>query len=262
MAHLKEIGAVYRAGADGVLPRIGSAPTGDWQLAARDAANQLHERLGASLDAVILRGSAARAMAVVGSSDLDLIALTKGAHAAPESLDAKGFPELDVEVITIPSDDFLHTKRWQWMRFNLAFCGWTVWGRDVLEGLPEPVLDRSAIAHLHGLSRWIEVWAEHYAAANDRRERHAVCRWVMKRCVRSAFEGVMIDKGVYSRDLYPCAKIASEEHPLFKNALFSAAELAVAPTESIEELSEVVSQCRPLLEDLNRKLLCSRRPHS
>ncbi len=204
----------------------------------------------AAIRSIVVRGSNARNAAVIGASDLDLVILTQGPIAQyKEPVTVPSMPDLDVETVEVSVVEFLDpsSAKTRWLRFNLAFCGWTAWGEDVLPRLPPPQLDRRAYAHLPGLRRWIDTWRDMHREAPDDRERRAICSWIMKRCVRSSFESIMLEANVYTRDIYPCARIAADYHPKYEAPLMTAAELAVNPVCEHEPIEAAVANCRPLL---------------
>jgi hypothetical protein len=244
---LRPIGTFYAADPTGRLPRAGQPPQPPWSEHAAAASRWLARELGADLVSVALRGSAARATAVEGSSDLDLVVVTRqpGPTAWPDYVPT--MPGLKVELHATTEAELRDGPCEAWLRFSLAFSGCTVRGRDVVSELPDPVLGPHAIAHLKAIGRWLPRWRAMLTSSADAEERRAVCTWLMKRCVRSAFESVMLADGVYTRDIFPCAHVAAHHYPGSRSLIFDAAELAMAPVPDEEAIARVAEPMTELL---------------
>lgn len=232
---LRPIGRLFEADALGRLPRLGRAPKGPHGALAHRIAAQVAEGVGDDFVSVVLRGSVARGTEVPEASDLDLVVVTWSGEAGPRPPEG----EFEVEVATIALDALRSDRNAAWMRFALAHSGWTLRGRDVVTDLPEPVLGPHCVAHLWSVERWGRDWPVMLDADPSSAERRLTCRWLMKRIVRSAFEGVMLDLRAYSRDIHPCAVAAARAHPEHAERIWRAAELAVSPTEDRSAIAEV-----------------------
>ncbi len=244
---LRPIGRVYPVRPDGTLPRLGSPPLQPWCGHCEDVSGQVRRLLGQNLVSVALRGSAARGMAVVGGSDLDFVVVTEVETEISQPMMVAAAPGLAIETYCTTEDSLLNDRSRAWMRFNLAFSGWTVFGREVIAGLPDPVLNKVAVAHLKGLDRWFDDWPGHFDQAGSAEEKRSVCAWLMKRAVRSVFESVMLTEQSYSRDIYPCAIIACRHYPEHTHIIIRAAMLAVAPTQDKTLIEDVAGPMHDLL---------------
>jgi len=89
-----------------------------------------------------------------------------------------------------------------------------------------------------------------FKATAQPEQKKAICQWLMKRMVRSLFEAVMVDLNYYSRDIYPCAKIAAQQFAPQKATIWRAAELAMAPTDQPAAIFAVLDGLSPLLRRL------------
>ncbi len=244
---LRAIGQAHRVDARGVLPRLGIAPAPPWDGYAGQVSEALHKALGPNLLSVALRGSTVRATAVIGVSDLDLVVVTQSKVmeiAVPQII---ANPDLEIETALATEDELLSDARFAWLRHNLAFCGYTVWGHDYVGDLPDPKLDTSAFAHVKGVDTWLAQWSAMYTEAPDDKERRAICAWVMKRVVRTLFESVMFEEGVYTRDIHPCADVAARYYPNLRAEIFAAAELVISPTKSLAEIEDLIASLTPAL---------------
>ncbi|WP_298290383.1 hypothetical protein [uncultured Litoreibacter sp.] len=244
---LRAIGQAHAVRPSGQLPRIATPPTPPWDGYVSQICAAYHQELGADLLSVALRGSTVRATAVIGVSDLDLVVVTgrKVMELDPPHIIAA--PDLEVENAMATETELLEDPRFAWLRFNLAFCGHTVWGKDYVSDLPEPVLDRAAVGHLKSADAWLAQWPKMMQDAPDKQERQRICVWLMKRVVRSLFESVMLKEGAYTRDIYPCADLAARHYPTQRGAIFAAAELVVSPTAEIGEIEAALAPLKPTL---------------
>lgn len=247
---LRPIGHVTSADASGVLPRIGAPPTGHSARLANKVSAQLQQQYASKLFAIALRGSTARGTAVAGVSDLDLIVLLN--HSAtdiPSGGLLRGHRvKVDLAQSTYP--EFMTQPKWAWMRFSLAFSGSVISGPDFISTLPDMTLKPHCIAHLKACDRWIAAWEPMFKTAAQPEQKKAICQWLMKRMVRSLFAAVMFDLNCYSRDIYPCAKIAAQQFAPQKAMSWRAAELAMAPTDQPAAIFAVLDGLSPLLRRL------------
>ena len=255
---LRPIGQVTFADAAGVLLRIGAPPTGHWARLASKVSAQLQQQYWSKLFAIALRGAKARGTAAAGVSDLDLIVLLN--HSATDILSggllSGHIVKVDLAQSTYP--DFMTQPKWAWMRFSLAFSGSVISGPDFISTLPDPTLKPHCIAHLKACDRWIAAWEPMFKATAQPEQKKAICQWLMKRMVRSLFEAVMVDLNCYSRDIYPCAKIAAQQFAPQKAAIWRAAELAVAPTDQPAAIFAALDGLSPLLRRLQNHFPRSR----
>ena len=194
---------------------------------------QLPQQYRSDLFAIALPGSTARGTAVAGVSDLDLIVLLN--HSATD----------------IPSGGLLRGHR---VKVDLAQSTYP----DFISTLPDMTLKPHCIAHLKACDRCIAAWEPMFKATAQPEQKKAICQWLMKRMVRSLFEAVMVDLNCYSRDIYPCAKIAAQQFAPQKATIWRAAELAVAPTDQPAAIFAVLDGLSPLLRRLQNHFPRSR----
>ncbi|MEM9797946.1 MAG: hypothetical protein AAF919_15750 [Pseudomonadota bacterium] len=239
---LRPLGRLSRADDSGVLPRLGRAPSGPLASAINVFAKDLLARTGTEGVSVILRGSLARGART--AADVDLALVTDGAATRPP-FDPPDLP-LPVEISVVTRETLLARPDGAWPRFALAHCGWTLAGPDLLTDLPPPRLGPVAIAHLRNVRRWWPVAPLDWTAALA--ERRQICEWLGKRMIRALAEGEMVRRNVYSRDIWPCFRIATLAHPRGRAVLRHIALQAVAPDGRPETLSRMTVAARPLLE--------------
>lgn len=247
MDTIQPIGKAYPADRDGYLPRVGNAPEPPWSDVAAQIAGDVERTIGDNLCSVALRGSVTRGTAVAGVSDVDVVLITaRKLKTVPRRwVDGLSNPKIDVVVVT--EEALRASERCAWLRFSLAFSGWTIWGQDMISELPDPKLGSEAIAHLHSIGAWQQKWRSLIEQNSDRHYRERVCSWLMKRLVRTAFESVMLKENAYARDIYPCVTIATRHNPDFQSALVSAAELSIAPTADTDRIADIERELMDLL---------------
>jgi hypothetical protein len=249
---LRPIGIATPADLDGVLPRLGQQPSGIWLSIATELSNSAHDYFGESLISVALRGSTARNTAIDGGSDIDIIAIVRDPPAqAPEddiALNSKIRPDIKIEASVYQLKELLVPERHRWMRFSLAYSGWTVWGEDIIGKLPEPKIGPYCVGHLPEYMAWSKDYRGYFSKDVPDDERCDMCRWLMKSIVRSLFESIMFDEWAYTRDIYPCAKSAVHHYPEAEDIIWAAAELAVSPVGELETIDVLVDAIRPTLK--------------
>lgn len=248
---LRAIGELTSADENRELPRIGRAPGAHWPAVFGEQSQLLKSEFGDALISVILRGSVARRTDVAGVSDLDLCVVTNSAAGTGLVLRSDLVPSLHLDVEYIDAGAFADPIRYRWLKFSLAHSGWTVWGADLISRLPEPKLNKEAIAHLKAVPKWLDQWMVYFDNSVDERGRKKVCAWVMKRMVRSIFESEMLQLNAYSRDIYICAKAGVEKWPAYSDPIWQAAEYAVAPVSCSVQISKACLSLKPLLLKLH-----------
>ena len=253
-SHLKPIGQLSRADEHGVLPRIGKAPEEPLFSELSQFAEKLELELGKRFHCLAVRGSASRGTFVKGASDIDLIVFAYGPALQTLSPEHWITQTTDIDLEWFEPEDFLQSSRYQWLKLSLSYSGYCFGPQNLLAELPAPTLGSHAIAHLHRVDRWAKAWPAYLAEAKTDGERKRVCSWLMKRIVRSLFEAEMLNGNIYSRDIYPCAKIASEAFPSHAPMIWRAAELAVAPTSEPSLIREVADFLLPKLLNLQSRL--------
>ena len=253
---LRSIGQLTQANAFGELPRIGRAPHVTWRPILNDIVDQFRNSNADGTFSIALRGSAARGASVEEAADLDLVVLLGESATSMGQVQSNAAPEVSIETAYVPASDFLTHLDWVWMRFTLAHCGHTAFGHDHLSDLPEPGLGPHCVAHLRDADRWLKQWKIYWDQDKDYL---AICEWLMKRIVRSLFESQLEQINGYTRDIYPCAKVAIQAFPDLRGAILDAAELAVAPVDDREVISKICDELTPVL--LTRQLEIKNNTH-
>ena len=241
---LRPIGKLIHADTLGNLPRIGRMPHATWHPFLDDLVAQFRKINADDTFSVALRGSVARGATTEVAADVDLVVFLDDEAVPFGPVQSNIFPSMPIEMSLIPRSDFPTHKDWVWMRFALAHGGQTIFGYDHLTKLPEPRLGPHCIAHLRNADRWLKQWQTYWDEDHDYL---AICEWLMKRIVRSLFESQLMQMNAYSRDIYPCSQVAVQAFPNLRQAIMSAAELAVSPVEDREIISKITKQLSPIL---------------
>ncbi|WP_152986637.1 hypothetical protein [Pseudovibrio sp. POLY-S9] len=245
--NVRSVGQLSAADKHGILPVIGQAPEEPLLSELASVAEELHTQLGEQFHSLALRGSASRKTFVKGVSDVDLIIFAQSPEV-PNLFPSHWITQTsDIDLEWIKPEDFLLSTKYRWLRFSLSFSGYCFGPQNILNKLPASSLGPHAIAHLHGAHKWAAFWRTHFDDAQTDAERKRVCSWLMKRVIRSLFEAEMLALNVYSRDIFPCANIASSAFPQYSSMIWRAAELAIAPSSEFQSISEVAETLLPFL---------------
>lgn len=246
MTQLRPIGTLLYADADGLLTSCAKPPAPIWAPILKELIEKLHAHYGDALVSIALRGSVARGTDVVGVSDLDLVVFLNGRSDGLD-LHSALMPDLPIEAAVVDAATFPHDASGAWMAFTLALSGWHIHGRDFIANLPPPHLGPHAMGHLPRADRWLAKWPVYWVDEPDDADRKDICQWLMKRIIRSLMESQMIRLNAYSRDIYPCAKVAADAFSAHQAMIWQAAEYAVAPTSNHEEVAAIVADLAPVL---------------
>ncbi len=197
---LLPIGQVTKATPNGTLPRLGEAPTGFWLDVVSEISELAQSIFHKHLLSVAIRGSAARNAAIVGVSDLDILAIVDDGfedNNVDKDVCSTILPELDIDGTVTSRSTLLKANSHSWVRFSLAYSGWTVWGEDIVASLPAPKLAPHCVGHLDEFERWISTFKLNWETAENNEQKREICRWQMKTIIRSLFERA----GIYQRYL-------------------------------------------------------------
>ena len=83
---------------------------------------------------------------------------------------------------------------------------------------------------------------------NNVKEIEEICRWMMKRIIRTGFETVMLQENVYTRDLYPNYKVFCKYHPAKTALMRKALRLAIEPTSNKTKIMHISKDLVPYIE--------------
>jgi hypothetical protein len=268
---IRPIGRILYADQNGYLPQAdgSKALPSDWQPLANAAVKACCTCLGDRFHSVYVRGSVARGTAVPGVSDIDMVALAAGAmpDGANARLDDLATQLLrqcpiatGIDLVALPEQEFIAATRYRALRFAISLDGYPLAGRDIRARLMRPRVGPEAVMHAHEVPRWRNTALRRLAAEGTEEDVRLTCRWVMKRILRSAFELIMFEVNGYTRDLYPCARLAARAFPRREQALWTALDLAVNPTKDKAYIADVLVELSDWLERDAKALHWNRSP--
>lgn len=207
-----------------------------WQGICRDV-------LGDDLISIYIRGSIPRGLAVEGVSDLDgiaviraldddLLAQKKAKVRSHSNVLKKQFPfcqKIETQIIT---EKKLFDSGYFWTKL-LKIQALHLWGKNYDSQLPPVTIDSDLVAHAFYLKESIRETC--YLFRNYPLDDETIkqkCTWLCRRLVRSGFELVMLEKQLYTRDLYLNYEVFSQVFPHKKEDMYRALFLALNPSNN------------------------------
>jgi hypothetical protein len=250
VAEIRALGSVLETDDLGYLvPRASTQRiVSPWAEAVEHLRVALHQYLADRLHSMYVRGSVAAGTAIENVSDLDAIAVVHGdARDIDTSWQRPLWKQMSVrfpfcrgfEVLLLGYDDVLAREGVNRLGFLLATQAAHIDGEDLCLSLPRFRPGPIAVVHAPHLKDEIDE-VLHEVAHEDTEDRRDTCGWIMRRIVRTAFEIVMEEEGSWTRDLYVCWEIFGRHEPESSGALREALELAIDPTEDVQQITEVL----------------------
>lgn len=222
---------------------------------------------GDRVHSIYIRGSVAAGQAILGISDVDSFAVVSGDYT---QCDRSWFDAFNREIVirypfckgvelsAISRDRLLDcSDEGYWgLRMLIATQSACIWGEDISEDLPRFKPDIDAVSHAFDLRddlRQVTSDLSEIVPQMPPGERSAytqkICRWIMKRIVRSGFEIVMEKKQCYTRDLYPCYQLFAESYPSRKSEMYRALTWAIEPTDDSQAIVDFLNDFGTWLAD-------------
>lgn len=250
---LLAIGGLWPLDADGYLLSDASPAKilPPYRAAVAAAVTAYREHLGAQLAGVYVRGTVPRGQAVPGVSDLDCFAVVSG---DPEAIDDTWLKAAGAEIVRLhpivsdvqleiwPLAEVLITDRFTEMGFLLKTQSACVWGDDLAPRLPRFKPD--AIVANNDISQLRPDIQAAIAALQADSSPPSVrywCRRIMKNIVRAGFSLVMLEAGVFTRDLKLCYEFFARHYPAQESAMRRVLELAIQPATDREVVLELLT---------------------
>jgi predicted nucleotidyltransferase len=265
MNEILEIGQIFKTNDAGFIVNHSRVEkiVAPWNQVVEAVSDGYRKHLGENVHSIYIRGSVARGLAREHVSDVDSFAVVKAevtnldwtANLAREVAGRFSFCT-GVELICLTYEDLLHgddeyNASWRMMLKTQCAC---IYGEDLAGRLPDYKPGAETVVHATDLRRHVErltddlralrlicrlPFAERLFKSSDGGYGPLVslgCAELMKRILRTGFEIVMEQEGVYTRDLYPCYRIFSKHFPAQERNMRRALELAVNPTSDPKEL--------------------------
>ncbi|MEM7336765.1 MAG: hypothetical protein AAF490_32130 [Chloroflexota bacterium] len=225
-----------------------------WDMAVSFIKDAYIKHLGQQLHSVYIRGSVARGLAVEGLSDLDSLAFLHGFPPQErENLDwanqvSKQYlerfpfsdrPEMQIKWIG-PLLDNLEDKG---ISLKLEYV--CVHGKDIIPQIPpvkiKALVKNSAFGSDY-ISRIVQQVHDKVEGDVEAEQITSKCRWICKRFLRAGLSLVMSRANVFTRDLYYCYELFSKFYPQQEPAMLKALQLALNPTDNVNELIPFIDE--------------------
>jgi hypothetical protein len=203
-----------------------------------------------SIHSIYLRGSIPRGLAIEGISDVDTFAVT---FDDPPLLD---LAQLQVESEDIlehhsyitkaefnffPYTEVITLDRFSTQGFLIKTQSVCLYGEDLAPRLPKYRPDKFvANDHLSQIKRDIEKALTGIRNSSKPQNVRYWCRRVMKSIIRSGFALVILDEGVYSKDISLCYEFFVKHFPTQASNMFQAVEFAIEPSSDPAEVLSVL----------------------
>lgn len=219
-------GRLWRIDADGNILNDAVAITSPYDIMAADAVAAYTGNIVNDVHSIYVTGSVARGLVVEGVSNLNVIALlTEMTDAdlvlqdwimsAEENILAK-YPSLSDVVLEVWPYNYVFSDpgRFSIGAFIIKTQSVCLWGSDVAPELPDYKIE-AAIANDDLVQVKLDIdEAVAKIKRNSRPENVSYwCREVMKHILHAGFALVMVDEGVYTRDLDLCYEYFAKHYP-------------------------------------------------
>lgn len=204
------------------------------------------QQLKEKVHSLYIRGSVAKGTAIVGISDIDVIAVIFGEcqeideswiGAFQQRMAVKYPFQTGIELRSFVShSEVCDTNRECFNRFVIKTQSVCIWGEDLIPLLPRYKLERYILCHSLYIKKDIQDLMEELTNLEDEETIKEKCQWLMKRLIRTGFELVMEKEQTYTRDLYPCYVAFCRHFPAQAQQMKYALERAIEPSGNKEEL--------------------------
>ncbi|MFT5281123.1 MAG: putative nucleotidyltransferase [Flavobacteriaceae bacterium] len=238
---IKETGSYFDVDVDGYIvnPASHEKIQDKWKPAIKSIINLYKNEFGDNLKNVYIRGSFAKGTAIENISDLDTFAYVY--------LEKEDFPKEWTEEFKkkfhkehpfINGVDIMikpvSIEPQGMILLNQSLC---VFGEK--SNVSKIKIGRDLILHAPNLQKRFNMFYEF--KENKKHEAIEECEWQMKGILRTSLEILIEKSGKYSRDLYPCYKLFSENYPDKETQMRKVLHLALNPTDDIQEIEDVIT---------------------
>lgn len=209
------------------------------------------------IHSIYVRGSVANGSAIDFASDLDLIVLVNG--SPKNDIDSKlgklkrelmdGHPFVTDIEFTFVGRSFL--RRMRNLQFILKTQSTCVYGPNLIPGIRDFELGKEIWICAPRLLTDFQVFAWALGRERDADKIKSMCKWMMKKILRSGFEIVMLKERSYTRDLWPCYMSFVKHYPKRAREMKTVLLLAINPTS---DKAAILKAIRPLRVFFSRRL--------
>jgi len=249
MTEILKIGRLLKTDQDGFIVSESSTNkiASPWKEAVEEVKNVYLKNLGDVVHSIYVRGTVSRGEAIEGIADIDTFAvITKKPDEIDRSWVRDTRKELEkqfdfstgVEFGFVSYDELLEGDEFFNDRFMIKTQSACVYGDDLAKEIPPFRADAQTASHFHrNLKKVLENARKGIANNSDKEDIKEWCRWVMKRIIRAGFVLVMDKEQAFTRDLYPSYELFSKHFPEQEPKMKIALDLAINPTDNVENLS-------------------------
>lgn len=251
MIEIKETGSYFETDSEGYLINPSSLDKiqADWQPLVDEIVDIYKDKYGDKLIAVYIRGSVAKGQAIKGVSDIDTLAYVELAKSditydwiedsEKELMKQFSFTtgvELGADPMEdVESDQFL---------LNQAVC---VWGKELQH--KQFKLEKDVLRHCQHFERTMNWFDKKIEKGFPEDEVGQSCVWLCKQILRTAMELCVIRSGKYSRDLYRCWEVFTEQYPEQADNMKNVLYLSLNPTTDLNVVLELHDTWTPWLRE-------------
>lgn len=162
-------------------------------------------------------------------------------------------PKVDLNIVS--QDSIIGEESKFRMQFITKLLSAPVYGKDFSEELPNFKADKDTARNLvTNLSKKLSKAKDELLNANNEATLKKICRWVMKKIIRSGFLQVMAEHGVYTNSLETSTALFSNKFPEKAEPMKKAYALSREPTSDKNQILEVVNQLVDWIDDKNKNI--------
>ena len=201
------------------------------------------------IHSIYIRGSVARARAILGFSDYDCFAilLNESTELEKSSIRKATFQiQNDFDFVSnfdltfFVLSDFLTNEDYKHWRFAAKVQSLCIYGDDLIPTLPSFRPDSEIIFSLAHLEDRIKKAKDRLYNYFDPTLVKYWCSWIMRTFARCGFELVIDREKKYTNELSLCCKVFSKYYPQKKMEMYKALELSINPITNLEEIFTLI----------------------
>src|SRR3989344_4086932 len=157
----------------------------------------------------------------------------------------------DIAVDVVSQEKVASTK---WYRVLIKLESACVYGHDMAQELPDLKPGEDTRISSPALKRRVERTLRALETVEDENEIKIWCRGITRRMVRSAYELVEEQEGVYTRELEKCAEGFAQYYPKHAQAIQEALTLTRTPIHNKQHLISFLEKFgKWLIDEVDRK---------
>lgn len=264
MAKIAKIGSVLGVDEQGFIIREANIDkiVEPWRSLVDEIVTTYLNHWSDQVHSIYIRGSVAVGQAIPLISDVDSFAVVSGNYKNCDRTWFKTFNQKikqkypfckGVELSPISGDRLQDFDDYGYggLRMLIVTQAACVYGQDISPKLPKFKANIDAVSHAFDLQE--DIYKVSFDLLFKTTYVHKLCRWIMKRIIRSGFEIVMERQQCYTRDLYPCYEFFSQNYPHHQQQMYQALNWAINPIDDpkiIVDFLEIFGIC--LIEEIDK----------